>query len=96
MRPARSARSDGQDRGRGGDRLSQIGKRPALPGKLERQPVRVGARGRLEPVGDLTSRKRGHPVPRSSVDYGNRGYFEKSGFRFSRKAFLPSLPSSVM
>ena len=29
-------------------------------------------------------------------DYGSRGYFEKSGFRFSRKAFLPSLPSSVM
>ena len=31
-----------------------------------------------------------------SADYGSRGYFEKSGFRFSRKAFLPSLPSSVM
>jgi hypothetical protein len=28
--------------------------------------------------------------------YGNRGNFEKSGFRFSRKAFFPSCPSSDM
>ena len=27
--------------------------------------------------------------------HGNRGYFEKSGLRFSRNAFLPSLASSV-
>jgi hypothetical protein len=28
--------------------------------------------------------------------YGKRGNCEKSGLRFSRKAFLPSFPSSVM
>ena len=30
------------------------------------------------------------------LSYGRRGNFEKSGGRFSRKAFFPSEPSSVM
>jgi hypothetical protein len=32
----------------------------------------------------------------AAVGQGTRGNFEKSGFRFSTKAFLPSLPSSLM
>ena len=28
--------------------------------------------------------------------YGNHGYLRKSGLRFSRNAFLPSCPCSVM
>ena len=78
------------------------------PGGVGAQPPRIRRVGGRPPQGKHVATKsrpyRSRPgqagvdvaIHRHRSRQGSRGYREKSGLRFSRKALRPSLPSSVM
>jgi hypothetical protein len=58
----------------------------------------IAAFSSCEPISRPQSLRRYATVTLSLrfCNYGKRGNLEKSGLRFSKKAFFPSLPSSVI